>query len=100
MGQHHPHTRRMDAVKDQHRAEAQRLDLPCWLCGQPIDYDAPADDYKNESRYQYDHYFPASTHPEHYDDPANGRASHAGCNTRRGNGPPRAPLRPPSREWT
>ncbi|MBW8025302.1 HNH endonuclease [Clavibacter michiganensis subsp. michiganensis] len=100
MGQHHPHTRRMDKVKADFRKRCAAEDLPCWLCTQPIDYDAPTDDYKNESRFQPDHYFPASERPDLYDDPSNLRPSHAGCNQRRSNQAPRAGLRPPSRQWT
>lgn len=73
---------------------------PCWLCGMPIDYEAPHDDYENGARYQLDHYYPASTHPEHFEDPANFRPSHAKCNQVRGNQPPRPSLGIPSRQWT
>lgn len=72
---------------------------PCWLCGMPIDYAAPHDDYSNDDRFQRDHYYPASTHPEFYEDPANFRASHAGCNRERSNNPPHPSLGILSREW-
>lgn len=97
MSKHHPSTRRMRAVREERRTAWAAEDAPCWLCGQPIDWTVA--DGSTDSSFEYDHYFPASTHPEHYDDPANGRPSHRGCNRDRGNGAPRAGLGTLSRAW-
>ena len=100
MSNTHPSTRNMQKVKADKKAEWQAEDAPCWICGQQtIDWDAPHDDYGNESRFEYDHYYPASTHPEFYEDPANGRPSHAGCNRERSNKAPNPSLGSLSREW-
>jgi hypothetical protein len=72
---------------------------PCWICGLPIDYDAEWNDWANDDRFQEDHYWPVSTHPELQEDPDNKRASHAGCNRERGNGAPVVDLGIPSRVW-
>jgi 5-methylcytosine-specific restriction endonuclease McrA len=81
------------------REECEAADMPCWMCTRVIDYDAAHDDYANESRFQLDHFFPVSTHPDWAEDPANFRASHAGCNLERGNRAPRGGLGSLSREW-
>jgi 5-methylcytosine-specific restriction endonuclease McrA len=70
--------------------------LPCWLCGQPIDYELP---HTHPMHYQYDHAFPRSTHPELEFDPSNGRPSHARCNKSRGNGPPNPGVGETSEPW-
>ena len=90
-------------VKDRaaFRAECAEEDAGCWLCGaRHIDYDAPHTDYQNDDRFELDHFYPVSTHPELQHDPANFRPSAAGCNRDRGNGPPRPPLGIPSQAWT
>lgn len=90
-------------VKDRaaFRAECKKTNAPCWLCGaQHIDYDAPHDDYDNDDRFELDHYYPVSTHPELQHDPANFRPSAHGCNNDRGNGPPRPGLGILSQAWT
>lgn len=81
-------TRRMHKLRDEYKPECAAEDLPCWLCGLPIDYEAPFDDYANDDRFQLDHFYPVSTHPELQEDPTNFRPSHAGCNRDRGNGAP------------
>lgn len=93
-------SRAFNKLRTAFREQCARDNRPCWICGQPIDYDAPFDDYANDDRFQYDHYHPTSTHPELQEDPANGRASHAGCNRERGNKPPRPGLGIPSHTWT
>lgn len=93
-------TRAFNELRAEFRAQCVEEDAPCWLCGQRnIDYPAPFDDYSNDDRFQLDHYWPVSTHPELQADPANFRASHAGCNRERGNKPPRPGLGIPSQVW-
>jgi hypothetical protein len=102
VSKHHPNSRNMRKVKaeflEQCSAEVQpdsSVGRPCWLCGMRIDYDDPTSDH----RFELDHYYPASTHPEFYEDPANFRASGAACNRERSNNPPRPGLGVLSREW-
>ncbi|HYH13340.1 MAG TPA: hypothetical protein VD789_13365, partial [Thermomicrobiales bacterium] len=97
MSQHHPSTRRMRQLKADFQDQCRAADEPCWMDGQPIDYTVPAG--STDDSYELDHYYPASTHPEHYDDPANFRASHALCNRTRSNQAPSADLGAPSRQW-
>lgn len=99
MSQHHKSTRNMRKLKAEFRAQCEADNSPCWMDGMPIDYTAKFDDYENDDRFELDHYYPASTHPEHYEDPANFRASHAGCNNERSNDAPRAGLGILSRQW-
>jgi 5-methylcytosine-specific restriction endonuclease McrA len=102
MSKHHPSTRNMRTVKAAFREECEteqqadgKVGRPCWLCGQVITYA----DRGTEDSFELDHYYPASTHPEHYEDPANFRASHSSCNRERSNKPPRAGLGVLSRAW-
>lgn len=55
----------------------------CWLCGQPIDYNAPP---RTRWSYSTDHVTPLS-HDGAPLDPGNLRAAHYGCNSARGNRP-------------
>jgi len=83
------------------RDAAAEADIPCWLCSQAIDYDAAHDEYGNDDRYELDRYYPVSTHPELEEDPANWRASHAGCNRARSNKTVTSTLAGTlSRDWT
>lgn len=100
MAKGHKNTRRMHKLRDEFKAEcADRGDV-CWICTLPIDYSAPGDEFTNDDRFQLDHYFAVSTHPDLQEDPANFRPSHAGCNRDRGAGATRASLGIPSQEWT
>ncbi len=94
-------TRRFVKDRDAFKAECKDRRDPCWLCGMShIDYDAPHDDYKNDDRFQLDHFYPVSTFPELQHDPTNFRPSAAGCNRERSNGSPRPPLGTLSRKWS
>ena len=70
--------------------------LPCWLCGQPIDYEAPFDD---PNAFTADHVQPLSLHPDLAEDPTNLRAAHRRCNGSRGNRAPALDLGQLSRRW-
>lgn len=90
-------------VKDRaaFKAECKAENAACWLCEMThIDYEAPHDDYKNDDRFQLDHFYPVADYPELQHDPTNFRPSAAGCNNRRSNGPPRPPLGTLSRQWS
>lgn len=99
MSQHHKSTRRMNMLRDQFRADCAAADAACWLCGQEIPYDVPFDDYANDDRFQLDHFYPVSTHPELAEDRANFRASHCGCNRERSDKAPMPTLGTLSRAW-
>lgn len=100
MSQHHKSTRASVAALKAYRDACAALDLECWICEQPIDYDAAQDDYRNDSRFQRDHFMVVSEHPHLAEDPDNWRPSHAGCNRARSNKAPSLPLGPRSRRWT
>lgn len=94
-------TRRFVELRAEYRAECAEANAPCWICSQHhIDYEAPFDDWTNDDRFQLDHFYPVSTHPDLQEDPANFRPSAAGCNRDRGNGPPRPGLGILSQDWT
>jgi len=73
--------------------KAQRL--PCWLCGQPINYDNDGDPHA----FTVDHVKPRSTHPELAEDPTNLRPAGARCNKSRGARDPKPGLGTTSRDW-
>ena len=83
-------------LRAQHKRESRRLHRPCWLCGQPIRYEAEpgADD-----GYSTDHIRPVSTHPDLAEDYRNFAAAHLICNKQRGSKAPRFRLGTPSRHW-
>lgn len=55
--------------------------LPCWHCGQPIDYSKP---YPHPDSFTADHLKPKTRHPELAEDPGNVVSSHARCNWTKG----------------
>lgn len=67
---------------DAYRAHAERLDLPCHLCGQPIDYSLP-DRHRHPLRVTVDEVHPISRGGS-ATDPRNFAAAHACCNSSRG----------------
>lgn len=71
--------------------------LPCWICGQRINYEAR--DPNADDAFSYDHYLPLSTHPELAEEPENGRSAHQKCNKARGNRPDKPGLGRTSRAW-
>lgn len=75
--------------------EAQRaMGLPCWLCGQDIDYQA---DPRSRRSFTLDHAVPLSLGGDLLD-PANARSAHRACNSARGNRLS-APQARASRRW-
>lgn len=55
---------------------------PCWLCAQPIDYNAPP---HHPDAFTADHIHPVSTHPELALIYGNLAPAHDACNKSRGN---------------
>ncbi|AYN58828.1 HNH endonuclease [Arthrobacter phage Polka] len=74
---------------------AQRI-RDCWLCGEPIDYEAGKDDGRSFSA---DHKKSWKKYPELREDPSNYAPAHLGCNQSRGNREPPAGLGLLSRVW-
>lgn len=77
-------TRRWHQLAAQFKAECRRRDLPCHLCGQPIDYDAAP---QASSAFEADHLKPVSTHPHLEMDRSNLAPAHVRCNRTRGANP-------------
>ena len=85
------------------RAQVLRSSSVCWLCGAPVDFDAPARSPKSPS---VDHVLPLhamrdldrETQRRLALDPANLRVAHFGCNSGRRERRP-APQRKVSRRW-
>ena len=61
------------------RRKAQRHNWPCWICGQPIDWQAPAG---TKQSYTYDHIQAVANGGKIRGE---GRPAHHSCNSRRGN---------------
>ena len=78
-------------------AEQRAKLLPCWLCGQPIDYDQP--DPNHDEAFSVDHEKPRSTHPHLAEEPSNLRSAHQRCNKRRGNRAPSPTIGSLSESW-
>lgn len=79
------------------RAQCVKVNAPCHLCGQAIDY--TLEDGKDVDSFECDHFYPVDKYPELAEDPANFRPSHRGCNRSRGNKDVKATLGPPSEDW-
>lgn len=73
----------------------RRADAPCWICGQPIDYRAPA---RTPDAWEPDHFIPVSERPDLAFDPGNILPAHCSCNRSRGAGEALG-LGTPSRDW-
>ncbi|MGO2665683.1 HNH endonuclease [Mycetocola reblochoni] len=69
---------------------------PCWLCGQQIDYDAPAHD---PDGLDVDHVKPYLTNRHLALERSNLRPSHVRCNRSRGARPPRPDIGVVTEEW-
>lgn len=91
-----PRTEYFKRASKQFKEEGKAADAPCWICGQPIDYDAEP---RTPNAHSLDHLHPYSTHPELHDDPANWRHAHDRCNKQRGNRPPTQPCETLPRWW-
>ncbi len=78
------------------RAQLAEGHPPCWLCGQPINYDAAP--YAPDA-YECDHVIPVSVAPHLAFDLTNLRAAHHRCNRSRSASPPRPALGTTSRSW-
>jgi 5-methylcytosine-specific restriction endonuclease McrA len=69
---------------------------PCWLCGQPIDYQLK---FPHPRSWTLDHAIPITENPNLMLNPSNFRSAHNDCNNSRGNNNPRIELGEPSEIW-
>lgn len=85
LGQSVPHWsgRRAAAALRQVKARGRRLNLPCCLCGQPIDYSIPSTE---ESGCTVQHVRSRKHFPHLTWDPSNWAPAHRGCNSSDGAG--------------
>jgi 5-methylcytosine-specific restriction endonuclease McrA len=75
------------------------LGLPCWWCGQDIDYQITgADAQRSPWAFTLDHAVPLSRGGDLLD-PANARSAHRRCNSARGNRTTARPQERASRRW-
>lgn len=71
-------------LKREHRRLCQSARLPCWICGEAIDYSAPP---QSRDAFESDHVHPVKTHPHLAYMASNLRPSHSSCNRSRGAAP-------------
>ncbi|MFW5933715.1 MAG: HNH endonuclease signature motif containing protein [Actinomycetota bacterium] len=81
-------TRRYRQVRAGYRAWAEAQQLPCWICGHPIDYRLR----RGRWAWTLDHATPLA-HGGPLLAPSNHRSAHARCNSQRGARPRRPPVR-------
>lgn len=101
-------SRRWEAMRKRHRAQSAALNLPCHICGEPIDYTLH---YPHPRSYSTDHRVAVSVDAALAEDPGNLQPSHLVCNQRKGNRPTTGSRQPrtspglyeagvyPSRSW-
>lgn len=78
------------------KSECRDQALACWLCHQPIDYDAPP---QTPDAFEPDHVIPRETAPELALDWDNLRPAHCSCNRSRGKRDVPLPLGLTTRAW-
>ncbi|MBJ7401597.1 HNH endonuclease signature motif containing protein [Mycolicibacterium sp.] len=71
-------------LKSEFKSRCRAANLPCWLCRQPISYDAPAGSSRS---FEADHIKPVSTHPHLGYVMSNLAPSCCACNRSRGSRP-------------
>lgn len=91
---------RTTAAHRRNRANLKRKtaehNLPCALCGQPIDTTLH---WRDPEAFAYDHKKSIVSHPELADVPSNGQPSHKRCNENKSSGDERPGLGDPSEVW-
>lgn len=88
--------RRSQQVTAAFKAECEAVNAVCWLCHQPIDYQARSG---TMNAFELDHYHPRSDYPELAWEESNFRPSHASCNRSRGKKGAPALLGPLTASW-
>lgn len=97
MSSERQNTRRFRKLKQEFYERCRRERPACWLCGQPIDYDAEPG--TTPDSLTLDHRVPVSRRPDLQEDPANFMPAHLSCNARRGDRDPADSLGTLSRDW-
>lgn len=93
---------RYRAAQQRFKRYAASHNLPCNECGHPINYTIPHNDEwgtVNIESFELDHLYSFAEHPELELDPANFRATHAGCNRAKGNNRKTPKNNPNTRAW-
>jgi 5-methylcytosine-specific restriction endonuclease McrA len=75
-----PTGHRWRRLRDRFRADCRNRRAPCWICRQPIDYQAPP---QTPTAFEADHYKPVTTHQWLAYDYTNLRPAHVKCNRAR-----------------
>lgn len=84
-------------VRQQALYRDMKKNARCWICGQEIDYRAPAG---TPDAWEPDHFFPVVDYPELANDITNLRPSHSSCNrSRKKSDISDKTLGAPSRDW-
>ncbi|MCT1450635.1 HNH endonuclease [Corynebacterium sp. p3-SID1194] len=68
-------------LRKRYRQQCENTHAPCWLCGQPIDYQAAA---LHPNSFEVDHYLPRRDYPHLALEETNLRPAHSSCNRSRG----------------
>lgn len=89
-------TRRYRTLRAEFRRKCRARELPCWLCGKPIDYELPK---QHPESFNLDHAIPVAQRLDLAEDPHNFRASHKACNESRGAATPTIDIGQPSEPW-
>lgn len=77
------HAGRSGATYRKHRNQMKAERQPCYICREPINYEAKAG---QPDAFELEHILPLSTHPHLAEDPANLGAAHMSCNRSKGTG--------------
>lgn len=88
--------RRYRQIRQQAYQRDRRRNATCWICGQPIDYSAPAG---TPDAWEPDHRVPPKDAPELAELITNLMPSHSSCNRSRGDRAPKPGLGETSRQW-
>jgi 5-methylcytosine-specific restriction endonuclease McrA len=78
------------------RNHAAQTKQPCWLCGQPINYQLK---HPHPKAWTLDHAIPIKQNPALILQPTNFRSAHWDCNTHRGTDQPTTTRTQPSENW-
>lgn len=83
-------------LRDRYKARARADGLPCGICGQAIDYAAPA---RTRGAAEVDHVVPIAVGGDALPRLDQLRIVHKSCNSARGDGTRRPPTYATSRDW-
>lgn len=89
-------SRRYRELRAELKAIWQAQDAPCWMDGQPIDYDGPEN---APDSFELDHVLARKHRPDLALDPANCRPSHVRCNRSKQAGSAKPGIGQTSEEW-